>query len=216
MFRKAGEQGVPRAQSFVADGYVNAGDYAQALIWYRKAAGNGDDLAQFMLGFMYTCGPYTPWNKVAPTDLMQGVEWLRRAVQADNADAEEQLGSLYEEGRGVIQDYKEAVRLYQMAAEQGQSDGQYKLGMMYLLGKGTAKNPILAHMWFNIAAGQSGHVADHVRVFPVESAIEGRKLAEETMMIMNKPEDVELAQELARNWNPRTRLNPGPSSILKK
>ena len=215
-FRKAADQGVPRAQAFVADVYVNSGDYAQALGWYRKAAENGDDLAQFMLGFMYTCGPYTPWNKVAPTDLTQGVEWFRRAVQADNADAEEQLGSLYEEGRGVIQDYKEAVRLYRMAADQGQSDGQYKLGMMYLLGKGIAKNPIVAHMWFNLAAGESGHIADHARAFPVKSAVEGRELAEEMMTIVNKPEDVELAQELARNWKPRTRVNPAPGSILKK
>jgi len=206
-FRKAAEQGLPRAQAMAAGDYESSGDYAKALDLYRKAAESGNDFAQYRLGTIYTYGPYTPWNKIAPTDLTLGVKWLRRAVESDNPDAEEALGSLYEQGRGVIQDFKESVRLYRMAAEQGHSDAQYELGMMYLSGKGVAENPILAHMWFNIAAAQT----DRVRVFPVESAIKGRELAEAMMKVLMISDGIEQAQEFARNWKPRTRVDSGPS-----
>jgi hypothetical protein len=207
-YLKAAEQGDPRAQTIAAIIYERSRQYTRALDWYRKAAESGEDTAQYMLGWIYTLGPYTPWNKIAPTDLAQGVKWLRRAVESDNPDAEEHLGYLYERGRGVIQDFKEAIRLYLMAADQGHSDAQQRLGMMYLLGKGVVSNPILAHMWFNIAAA-NGTVA---HLFRVEDAVEGRDLAAKEM----KPEEVERAQELARNWKPRTRVDSGQGRIPRK
>ena len=37
------------------------------------------------------------------------------------------LGYCYNMGRGVAQDYKEAARLYRLAADQGQAKAQYML-----------------------------------------------------------------------------------------
>jgi len=50
-----------------------------------------------------------------------------------NNDAESQfkLGEKYQFGQGVLQDYKEAVRWYRMAAEQGHSEAAFNLGWMY-------------------------------------------------------------------------------------
>ena len=206
--RKAAEQGPPRAQTLAAATYATSGDYAKALDLYRKAAENGDDQAQETLGFIYTSGPYAEWRKVVPTDLSLGVAWLRRAVESDNSNAEYSLASLYKDGRGVIQDYKEAVRLYQMAAEQGHSDSQYSLGTMYLNGQGVTANPIIAYMWCNIAAAQT----DAARIFPVEMAIKGRELAEETMRVFKVADGVEQAQELSRIWKPRDRRTSGAIS----
>src|SRR5258707_14697617 len=53
-----------------------------------------------------------------------------RAEQGD-VKAEEKLASLYYHGRGVPQDYAEAVRWYRRAAEQGDATAQFNLGLMY-------------------------------------------------------------------------------------
>lgn len=44
-------------------------------------------------------------------------EWKPLAEQGD-ATAQSNLGALYDNGEGVLQDYKEAVRWYTKAAEQ--------------------------------------------------------------------------------------------------
>ena len=38
-----------------------------------------------------------------------------------------------------------------MSAEQSLDAAQYQLGVMYAFGWGVLKDPVLAHMWFNIA-----------------------------------------------------------------
>jgi len=210
--RRAAEQGQPTAQTLAAGTYLASRDYAKALDLYRKAAEGGDDQAQEVLGSIYTSGPYSDWRKVAPADLSQGVGWLRRAVESDNPNAEYSLASLYESGRGVIQDYTEAIRLYRLAAEQGHSDSQYVLGGMYLRGEGVAANPILAYMWYNIAGAQT----DGTRTFPVEMCVERRVLAERAIKLYQVADGVEQAQELSRTWRPRTRRTAGPTSSIGK
>ncbi|TVS20791.1 MAG: hypothetical protein EA424_02165, partial [Planctomycetaceae bacterium] len=39
----------------------------------------------------------------------------------------------YYEGRGVVQDYAEALKWYRKAAEQGRSYAQFSLGLLYYL-----------------------------------------------------------------------------------
>jgi hypothetical protein len=63
-------------------------------------------------------------------------------------------------------------------------------------------------MWFNIAAAQTGGT----RIYPVKSAVEGRELAARMM----KQEEIDRAQELARNWKPRTRISSGQGLIPRK
>ena len=59
---------------------------------------------------------------------------------------------MYENGRGVTQDYKEAVKWWRLAAENGYASSQSNLGMMHATGKGVTQDYVKAHMWFNIAA----------------------------------------------------------------
>ncbi|MDP7426472.1 MAG: sel1 repeat family protein, partial [Rhodospirillales bacterium] len=51
-------------------------------------------------------------------------EWKPLAEQGD-ADAQNNLGSMYDQGQGVLQDYKTALKWYTLAAEQGDADAQY-------------------------------------------------------------------------------------------
>jgi TPR repeat protein len=49
-------------------------DYVRAVMWYRKAADQGDDLGQLGLGLMYLAG------HGAPQDDLQAYMWLNLAV----------------------------------------------------------------------------------------------------------------------------------------
>ena len=66
------------------------------------------------------------------------------------------LGSIYDEGNGVPQDHKTAVKWYTLAAEQAYLDAQTALGLSYAFGKGVIQDVVFAHMWFNIASS-NGH-----------------------------------------------------------
>ena len=74
-------------------------DYAEAAIWYRKAADHGDAGAQTSLGLMYASG------EGVRQDQAQAAIWFRKAADQGDALAQTSLGLMYEGGRGVLQDF---------------------------------------------------------------------------------------------------------------
>ena len=108
-------------------------------------------------------------------------------VKAEQGDATAQynLGVMYANGEGVIQDYKQAVKWFRLSAEQGNASAQYNLGVMYAQGKGVPKDYVMAHMYWNIAA-----------VSGDEDAIKYRGIVEKDMTATQ----LEKAQDLARDW----------------
>ena len=82
------------------------------------------------------------------------VEELRARAEQGDANALDNLGTLYSWGAGVERDAAEAVRLYRLAAEQGRAAAQYNLGNMYASGEGVQQDNMRAHMWYDIAAMQ--------------------------------------------------------------
>ena len=59
-------------------------------------------------------------------------------IEAKKGDARSQynIGVMYEDGQGITQDYKEAVKWYRKSAEQGFDKSQNNLGTKYAEGKG--------------------------------------------------------------------------------
>ena len=55
---------------------------------------------------------------------------------------------MYQNGQGVPQDYKEAVKWYLKAAEQGNAIAQNHLGVMYDQGKGVTQDYKEAAKWY--------------------------------------------------------------------
>lgn len=91
----------------------------------------------------------------AATDL---VGTLHKRALAKDADAQVQLGRLYEEGDGVLRDHKEAVRWYEEAAKLGHREGQYLYAMALIEGRGMVQDYQAALKWLESAA-RAGHAA---------------------------------------------------------
>ena len=138
------------AQSDAGKGWeaYQAGNYAEALKWYRKAAEQGHALAQSNLGYMYEKG------EGVTQDYTEAVKWSRKAAKQGNANAQVTLGWMHAYGKGVTQDYAEAMKWYRKSAEQGNAKAHNNLGLMYDNGEGVTQDTVTAHMWFNIAAAK--------------------------------------------------------------
>ena len=87
-------------------------------------------------------------------------EWGLLAEQGD-ADAQSNLGRMYDTGKGVPKDYAVAASWYRKAAEQGHAAAQYNLGVMHGKGHGVAQDFTAAALWYHKAAGQGVASAQH-------------------------------------------------------
>jgi TPR repeat protein len=68
--------------------------------------------------------------------------------------AQDSLGSFYENGTGVDQDYTEAARLFRLAADQGHANSLMKLALCYIRGTGVDQNHPEAVRLYRLAADQ--------------------------------------------------------------
>ena len=81
------------------------------------------------------------------SDFRQTLQLAEQGV----AEAQNNLGVMYAKGRGVRQDYAEALRWYHQAAEQEYAEAQYNLGAMYFTGGGVHQDFHLSKEWFGKA-----------------------------------------------------------------
>ncbi|WP_244062436.1 tetratricopeptide repeat protein, partial [Aeromonas caviae] len=66
--------------------------------------------------------------------------WFHKAAEQGEVIAQSSLGSMYDNGKGVPQDYKQAVTWFRKAAEQGHAYAQFSLGSMYHEGNGVPQD----------------------------------------------------------------------------
>lgn len=90
----------------------------------------------------------------AVADAQTGVEAKATlsAARSGDAAAQYRLGEMYDLGRGVAQDYAQAVAWYRRAAEQGHAPAQFALAEMYKNGDGVPKDMQAAVRWYRRAA----------------------------------------------------------------
>ena len=89
-------------------------------------------------------------------DFIKGLEsdYDDEVTELDSPEILFELGSKYYYGRGVPQDFTEAVKWYRMAAEKGSADAQYNLGVCYRNGRGVPQDYSEAVKWYRMAAEQ--------------------------------------------------------------
>ena len=78
--------------------------------------------------------------------------------EAKNGDvlAQYNLGWMYDNGEGVVQNYEKAFEWYSKAANQGNAQAQYNLGSLYQNGQGIGKDDKKALEWYRKATN-NGH-----------------------------------------------------------
>ncbi len=157
-------------------------------------------------------------------DYATALKEFRVVAEQGDAGAQAILGVMYDMGRGVPQDGKEALRWYRLAAEQGDAYAQVNLGLMYQKGKGVPQDSAEAARWFRLAAEQGeayaqynlGKMYENGRGVPQdfvqahlwfnlsaaqgdEPARKGRDLVAEKMTLAQLTE----ARRLVREWTPK-------------
>jgi TPR repeat protein len=85
--------------------------------------------------------------------------WFGLAAAQGHREAQFELATMYENGRGIPQDYSEAARLYESAALAGHEEADIMLGQLY---DRMGRLP-LAYMWFNMGVSENRHLADEKR-----------------------------------------------------
>ena len=140
-------------------------------------------------------------------------------AEVGDASAQLKLGAMYDEGKGVPQDYNIATKWYKLAAEQANADAQFSLGLMYHKGKGVLQDYNTATKWYKLASEQgdahaqfylgvmyhrgAGVLQDNLYAhmwFDIAASL-GSENASEIKAIIAKrmtPKDISKARQLAR------------------
>lgn len=125
-----GDQGHVRAIFEAACRHAERTNYVLAAYWYRRVAEHAD------------------------TKLLMSPEIFKIG-----SDAQASLGTLYENGRGVRQDFEQALHWYRNSAAKANRTAQYHLGLMYLNGQGVPKDIGQARAWLGKSAEQGDEQA---------------------------------------------------------
>ena len=98
---------------------------------------------------------------LATASLSADIASLRKRAEAGDAEAQFNIGSMYENGSGVKQDYVEAAKWYRKAAERGDARAQYNLGILNQNGWGVPQDVTEAVKWYRKAAVQGSAAAQY-------------------------------------------------------
>lgn len=118
-------------------------------------------------------------------------ERTKALAEQGNASFQTHLGWMYQFGKGVQKDDKEALKWYRNAAEQGFIRAQYSLAACYFHGQGVLKDNMTAYAWINIAEA-NGHA-----IAKKNKGVVAKKMT---------PDQIAKAQELSKemiNKNPK-------------
>lgn len=157
LYAKAAEKGNIPAMFNLGQAYFNGRgvekDEQKAIEWYTKAAERGDEASILRLGTLYET-----------KDPAEAAKWYAKGAEKGDADCQACLADMYYDGRGVKQDYGEAIKLYTQIIEKsdpaammslgGHMRIKYRLGLCYFNGQGVEKNKEKAiELWRQSAEG---------------------------------------------------------------
>lgn len=148
--RIAAAKGDPSAQFDVAARFAEGKgvkqDFAQAAIWYQRAATQGLAAAQYRLAALYERG------LGVTADTARARVWYKRAAEQGNVKAMHNMAVLSVGKDGTSSDYEAAVKWFTDAAEYGVTDSQYNLAVLLESGLGAPKDLTAAYRWYTLAA----------------------------------------------------------------
>lgn len=101
-------------------------DVSEAVKWFRKAADQGNPIAQTSIGVIYLKGEGVSLNKSL------AYQYILKAANQDYARAQYYLGGLYYEGNGIDKDFIEAIKWFKKAADQEYKEAQDALKNLHI------------------------------------------------------------------------------------
>lgn len=124
-FQKAADQGSLDGSLALGELYFNGHgvgrDFATAEKYMEAPAEQGNARAQYYLGWLYAHG-----QGVRFQDFNKAAEWLTRAANQNDGQAQQEMGDLSFSGSGVAQNYEDAYVWYLLAANHKQGKGVAK------------------------------------------------------------------------------------------
>ena len=120
--------------------------YVLAVPGLQKLMSEGNTDAMKLLGDLYLDG-----KGGLEQDYAKAMEYYLKAAEEDNADAQAQLGYMYQNALGVPADYAKAMEWNNRAAQQGNAQGQAQIGYLYQNGLGVTQNLDEAGRWYTRA-----------------------------------------------------------------
>jgi TPR repeat protein len=91
----------------------------------------------------------------------QTVAELTAAAEQGDVNAQFNLGLMYDNGLGVLEDNATSIMWFTKAAEKGYAGAQRSLGIMYDIGEGVPEDNATAVMWYTKAAEQDDGAAQY-------------------------------------------------------
>ncbi|CAB4400765.1 unnamed protein product [Rhizophagus irregularis] len=149
LFKEAEKNGNAIAQYWLGNHYLTNNNKAKAFEYYKKSADKGYIESQLQIGNCYFEGIGTEINKT------KGIEIIKKlAEKGESCCSQNYLGELYELGRSINKDLKQAsycgigtgvdktkaFELYKRASDKGHKVAQNNLRLSHENGKGTKTN----------------------------------------------------------------------------
>ncbi|KAG0232975.1 hypothetical protein BGW42_007788 [Actinomortierella wolfii] len=132
---------------YTGRGVDDGRDDDMAYYYYKQAADRGDALGQVYFGELFEKG-----RGVAKDETL-AVEWYRKAEQQGHPSGLVAMGRMYKRGGGGLpKDTRQALALFQKAADRNWPDAHYELGLMYEKGVGVDKSDAMAFKLYTTAS----------------------------------------------------------------
>jgi uncharacterized protein len=183
-FRRAAEQGLPRAKHNLGVLYLRDDLRAEALKWFGEAAKDGWMPSIFAFGKICEeegetegakrCFESAAQRGHAESQDALGRIYFERDTEADHviarrwseaaaaqgvAAAHTRLGTIYHEGLGTPRDPQRAAACFLEGANRGHAGSQLMIGAAFDVGAGVRRDKVEAAKWILRSAGQGNEVA---------------------------------------------------------
>lgn len=117
----------------------------------HEKAKEGGALAQVLIGWKYHCG-----SDGLEKNYKNAAYWYHKSAMQGNADAQFNLGCLYQNGEGVDRNFSRAYHWYETAARNGNAKAMYQLSDLYRLGLHVERDDKQAYFWIFLACIKCG------------------------------------------------------------
>lgn len=150
-FQRGTQAGDEASQYHLAEMYMEGTgvpqNMAEAIRLFTPSAEKSTAVSLYKIGDIYARGDHT-----VPRDYTKALQYLQRAAGVGFARAQNDIGYMLEQGRGLPRTLAEATKWYRVSAEQGWGQAQFNMGRLHENGIGVAKDLKEAFYWYRLAA----------------------------------------------------------------